>query len=85
MNPLFRAGYYCIRKLPVGTVALKDYLNTVDIVVGIRGNSYKRRYSYDVSHAAREALEQWDGTGDPPGKWLKCKAPDELRLGPGWN
>jgi hypothetical protein len=32
MNPLFRAGYYCIRQLPIGTVALKDYLNTVDIV-----------------------------------------------------
>ncbi|MFM2134492.1 MAG: hypothetical protein RL156_1773 [Bacteroidota bacterium] len=84
-HQLLRAGYYNIREFPVGTTALRDYVNTVDIVVGIKGTSYQRRYSYDTASLAEEALNKWNGVGDPSGPWLKCKAPDELRLGPGWK
>lgn len=79
-----REGFYNIREFPFGTVALRDYVNTCDIVVGIKGTAYKRRYSYDSRHHAQKALESWDGQGDPSGPWLKCKGPDELRIGPGW-
>lgn len=79
-----REGYYLVRELPSGIAALRDYLNTCDIVFGINGTSYKRRYSYDSRYHAEKALESWDGSGDPSGPWLKCKGPDELRIGPGW-
>lgn len=80
-----RNGYYHVRTLPCGVTALRDYLNTTDIVVGIRGPSYLRRYSYDSPELAKRALLQWSGEGDPSGPWLKCKGPDELRIGPGWE
>lgn len=79
-----RNGYYFVKHLPCGATALRDYLNTTDIVVGIKGVSYLRRYSYDSPELARRALEKWNGEGDPSGPWLKCKGPDELRIGPGW-
>lgn len=83
-SSLERNGYYFVKHLPCGTTALCDYVHTTDIVVGIRGGSYRKRYSYDSSDLARQALDKWDGHGDPPGPWLKCKSPDELRIGPGW-
>lgn len=82
---LLKNGYFCIKDLTCGTTALRNYVNTTDIVVGIRGPSYRRRYSYDSEALARKALEAWDGNGDPGGPWLKCKGPDELRIGPGWG
>lgn len=80
-----RNGFYLVKQLPCGVTALRDYLYTTDIVVGIRGSSYLRRYSYDSQELARRALEQWNGQGDPSGPWLKCKGADELRIGPGWK
>lgn len=81
---LRRHGYYAARHLECGLTALRDYVHTTDIVVGIDGPSYRKRYSYDSPDLARDALQSWSGEGDPPGPWLKCKGPDELRLGPGW-
>jgi hypothetical protein len=81
---LERHGYYAVRELPCGVTALRDYMNTTDIVVGIDGQAYRRRYSFDSPSIARAALDKWNGYGDPPGPWLKCKGPDELRIGPGW-
>jgi len=81
---LLRNGYYCARELPCGLVALRDYVHTVDIVVGIRGTAYTGRYSFDNADIARDALSKWDGNGDPPGPWLKYKGVDETRVGPGW-
>lgn len=82
---LLRHGYYNVRYLPCGVTALRDYVNTTDIVVGIKGSSYLKRYSFDSREVAANALNRWDGANDPPGPWLKCKAPDELRIGPGWK
>lgn len=84
MTAFERHGYYHVRNLPCGITALRDYVNTTDIVVGIIGTAWRRRYSYDSADLARRALDQWDGSQDPPGPWLKCKGPDELRIGPGW-
>lgn len=84
MAQLEREGFYNVRQLACGLTALRDYVHTTDIVVGIRGTAYAGRYSYPESQSARDALNQWDGTGDPSGPWLKYKAPDELRIGPGW-
>jgi hypothetical protein len=84
LNQLEREGYYHIRVLPVGVAALRDYVNTCDIVFGITGTAYRGRYSYPEPVSARTALNQWNGTGDPSGPWLKYKGPDELRIGPGW-
>lgn len=82
---LAKQGYYNIREIPSGVVALRDYVNTIDIVYGIRGTSYIRRYSYIDRNQAKNALEKWNGSGDPSGPWLKCKGADELRIGPGWE
>lgn len=84
LSSLERNGYYMIRQLPCGVTALRDYVHTTDIVVGIQGAAYRRRYSFDSPETAKRALSTWNGEGDPSGPWLKCKGPDELRIGPGW-
>ena len=78
------AWYPSAKQLPTGEwAAVHDFYVTAGIVVGIalHDGSYRSRYCYEHRHEAEAALAQWDGTGDPPGPWIKQK-PEE-RLGPG--
>lgn len=75
-------GYTHVKAMRDGTCcALLNQLYTTAIVVGLTREGYERRYCYELFYAAREALVQWDGKGDPPGPWIKEKPSD--RLGPG--
>lgn len=67
-------GYFTPRLMPTGEwAAIGRYLFTYGLVVGIDERSYRTRFCYRLRQDAEMALEDWDGTGDPPGKWIKEK------------
>jgi hypothetical protein len=66
-----------------GICAVQDFLYTGALVVGIDPLGHRGRYCYESLDLARAALESWDGTGDPPGPWLKFKSASCERIGPG--
>jgi hypothetical protein len=79
---LKRNNYTNIKVLPDGTIcALIENIYTTGIVIGLDEWSWKRRYCYEYEKDALEALDNWEGIGDPSGPWIKEK-PSE-RLGPG--
>lgn len=53
---------------------LAKMLFTVGVMVSHRdhGNPVTR-WCFPSFHEAKSALENWDGTGDPPGEWIKQK------------
>lgn len=76
-------GYSSPRLLPTGEWAgLLRMIFTYALVVGIDEIGYRTRYCYARQTNAEMALEIWDGTGDPPGPWIKKKGGEE-KLGPG--
>lgn len=79
------AGYSFVRTLPDGRViGLQQMLATVGLIVDITWSGYESRYCYPppVIHALAGLLA-WDGTGDPPGAWIKHKgAPGGDRMNP---
>lgn len=75
-------GYRDCRRLPNGEViGVMPQLFTFGLFVGLDEYGYKRRFCYESASDANYALAQWDGSGDPPGPWIKEKPSD--RLGPG--
>jgi hypothetical protein len=51
----------------------QKFVFTTGLVVGLDAAGYERRYCYEHGPDALAALEAWDGTGHPPGPWIKCK------------
>jgi hypothetical protein len=67
-------GYYEFRKVPNhGICALRNFIFTTGIIIGLNPNSYYGRYCYPYQHEASNSLKEWDGIGDPKGDWLKYK------------
>ena len=76
--------YQGVRSTPCGGICgVQRFLYTGGLVVGLDFDSYRGRYCYETVEQALQALAAWDGAGDPPGKWIKYKAADQERLGPG--
>jgi len=75
-------GYLGTRKLPTGEWAAvsTDFIYTYDLCVGLDETGNRTRFLYRLKEDALMALEDWDGKGDPPGKWLKEKGRTER-----WN
>ena len=78
-------GYCPARLLPTGKIAgVMRMIHTFGLVVDIDEEGNGGRYCYNNFAEATLALADWDGTGDPPGPWLKAKiAGKEDRRGPG--
>jgi len=77
-------GYECVRQLPDGRlVGTMGQLFTTGLFVGLDRSGYQERYCYERRADAAEACATWDGTGDPPGPWVKYKGKGGERLGPG--
>lgn len=77
-------GYRQPRQIPgVGICAIRPFLFTGGLVVGIDQFGYYGRYCYASLTEAILAIETWSGNGDPPGSWIKFKSTQEERLGPG--
>jgi hypothetical protein len=77
-------GYSEARELPTGVwAALLDQIFTTGLFVGLDETGYSHRYCYESYQLASAALRAWDGSGDPPGPWIKRKGLGEDKLGPG--
>jgi hypothetical protein len=67
------------------TCVVYKYLLTFGLLVDYQSDGmsydYTARYCYPNAKDAMLALSSWDGTGDPPGPWVKEKRSE--RLGPG--
>lgn len=64
-------------------VAVAKFLYTWGLLLDVTEESYSGRYCYASFDDAMFAMENWDGTGDPPGPWIKYKGAGGERLGPG--
>jgi hypothetical protein len=62
--------------------ALKDFVFTTGLMVGLDPIGYRLRYCYEHAHEARAALAAWDGEGHPGGPWIKCKGAGVELLNP---
>lgn len=80
----WREDYECLREVPrQGWCGLHEFAFTTGIVTRLDDGGYYGRYCYAEYADAYKALREWDGTGDPPGPWIKYKGYDGERLGPG--
>ena len=65
-------GYYEIRKIEgKGICGLMDFIFTTGLVIAMDEMGYFGRYCYKTRQEALDALNYWDGFGDPPGNWIK--------------
>lgn len=72
---LTEMGYNCVSLLPVTKewAGVMPMLYTTGLFVGLNEWGYRLRYCYEKYGDARAALFEWDGSGDPPGPWIKAK------------
>lgn len=76
-------GFRRIRRLPSGQLlGVQRQLFTTGLFVGLDRVGYRRRFCYESAAEAVHACVTWDGTGDPPGNWIKEKPSD--RMNPAW-
>jgi hypothetical protein len=76
-------GYYEIREIEgVGICGLYKYIFTTGLTIGLNEIGYYGRYCYSTEREALEALNSWDGKGDPEGLWLKYKGSGGERTNP---
>lgn len=72
---LIKEGYSCI--LPVHNrgfcAVISCVFGEVDLVYGLTWQGVTGRYGYGSMTEAVAALCEWDGSGDPPGKWVVHK------------
>lgn len=72
-HSLRQQGYTHIVNKRGKVCAIKDFMVTTAIVVGLDDCGYQRRYCYEKVTQALMAYVAWDGTGHPPGPWVKVK------------
>lgn len=74
-------GYSPAKILLSGECAgVRNMIYTVALCVGLDEFCYRTRFCYETRAEAETALAGWDGTGDPPGPWIKEKgAVERLR------
>lgn len=75
-------GYIGVKEIEGhGICACLQFLFTIGLVTGIDNFGYKGRWCYGSMVEAVYALDTWDGSGDPPGNWIKYKGEGGER----WN
>lgn len=76
---------YChLRELHDGTIiGVQPMIFTTALCVGLDWESYSHRYCYEHTDDAVAAAKVWDGSGFPPGPWIKRKGLHPEILGPG--
>ena len=76
-------GYYEMREIEgVGICGLYKYIFPTGLTIGHNEIGYYGRYCYSTEREALEALNSWDGKGDPEGLWLKYKGSGGERTNP---
>lgn len=67
-------GYKPARQLASGEWAgVRDMLYTTGLCVGLDDTGYRTRFCFSSRTEAEDAFAAWDGTGWPPGYWIKQK------------
>lgn len=71
---LIENGYFFLREIAGrGICGLLKMAFTTGLVYNLDEFSYEGRYCFHSTREANEALEKWNGTGDPAGNWIKHK------------
>lgn len=78
-------GYTNIKQINGKTCGIYRFIFTAGLVVGIDHAGYEYRFCYKNHNEAVKALEVWDGTGDPPGNWIKQKGLGGERPNPNYE
>ena len=74
MQNFIDEGYFDIREIEgVGICSLMTFAFTTGLIVGMNESGYRGRYCFSSKEEASKSLKEWDGTGDPPGNWIKYK------------
>lgn len=72
-------GYAPNRLLPTGEWAgVMQQFFTWGLFVGIEKYDYRTRFCFSTKAEAENSLAAWDGTGWPPGYWIKQKPEGNL-------
>jgi hypothetical protein len=72
-----------VRQLPSDEWAcVTQFLFTFGLLVGVTPDTYRTRFCYERMTDAIAALLTWDGSGDPPGPWIKEKGRGVERSNP---
>ena len=67
-------GYSMIRVVPGrGVCAIKRFIFTTGLCIGLVETGYKGRYCYETFAEAQRDICTWDGEDDPEGDWIKYK------------
>lgn len=74
-NILQKEGYTHLKFIEgKGVCGLMRFMFTVGLVYGLTAHLYEGRYCYESFLDAKEALDNWDGVGDPQDtEWIKHK------------
>jgi len=75
---LWRNEILAEREIPnLGLCVIQRFAFTAGLLTNVSFDGlsydYHARYCYPATHEALRALVSWDGTGDPPGEWVKEK------------
>jgi hypothetical protein len=71
---LAQNGYsFIVRVRGRGICGVGRLVYTVGLFYGLGELDYQGRYCYESLFEAINDLTCWDGTGDPPGDWIKHK------------
>ena len=75
--------YSHLRRLSTGEwVGVQRFLFTWGLMVGLDERGYRTRFCYEHPQDAVWAAQHWDGSGDPPGPWVKEKGRGGERSNP---
>ncbi len=67
-------SYFSICEKPCkGICALERMAFTTGLWIGLTKSFRHGRYCYENLSDAKSAINSWDGSGDPPGNWIKYK------------
>jgi len=74
----WRSEFRVVRRVPGrGLCGIQRFIFTCGLLTDLKfyemENDYTARYCYPNEREALRALQAWDGTGDPPGPWIKEK------------
>lgn len=67
-------GYFAFKQTSdKGLCGIFKFIFTYGICYGLDAGGCIGRYCFENVLDAILALDSWDGTGDPPGRWIKHK------------
>lgn len=87
---VWRSEFLAVRDVPTRALCgVQGFIFTCGLLTNLRFDGllydYDARYCFESRSEAMRALLAWDGTGDPPGEWIKEKVSGRSRLPEPWD